>query len=254
MLHAELPSRIGGQVLALLLLGAELQEGRTHLPVGEPRGGQRRSLGDQRLEHHEPLERGATAAARLDRPGHPEPAALAELQRERAIRRRDPRVLGELRLLGRGATDVARLLLEGQQLRRQREVHRRRTYASVVGGSVQRRRLVDCWASSPSPVPRPERMRQKSTASIVISSPPPPWVKVPPTGPVRWRVQGWPWQPAPLGRRVGDDATVVLAGELHRLAGGLGDVGPVHPGVAGEDDVDEVAIFQRHLRRRRSRP
>ena len=127
MLHAELPSRIGGQVLALLLLGAELQEGRTHLPVGEPRRGQRRALADQRLEHHEPLERGATAATRLDRPGHAQPAALAELERERAVGCRDPRVLGELGLLGRGAADVARLLLEGQQLRRQREVHRRRT-------------------------------------------------------------------------------------------------------------------------------
>ena len=90
-------------------------------------------------------------------------------------------------------------------------------------------------------MPRPERMRQKSTASIVISSPPSPWVKVPPAGPVRCSVHGLAVAPAPLGGGVGDDATVVLGGELHRLAGGLGDVGPVHPGVAGEDDVDEVA-------------
>ncbi len=51
---------------ALLLLGAELQERRAHLAVGEPGRGEGSSLRDERLEDHEPLQWGATTAAGVD--------------------------------------------------------------------------------------------------------------------------------------------------------------------------------------------
>ncbi len=58
--HADAPRRgaveDGREVGGLLLGGAELQQGRTHLAVGEPGGGHRGPLADERLEHQEPLE------------------------------------------------------------------------------------------------------------------------------------------------------------------------------------------------------
>ena len=54
------------------------------LAVGEPRRGERRAGADQRLEHDEPLERGAAAAALVHRPGHAEPAPLGQLEGELA--------------------------------------------------------------------------------------------------------------------------------------------------------------------------
>ncbi len=129
--HADAPCRRAvedrREVGQLLLGGAELQEGGAHLAVREPGGGERRPGADERLEHHEPLERGASAASGFDRPGHAEPAALAELQGEGAVGRGDPGVLGEVCLRGRCSAHVLGLGLEGHQLRGQLEVHRVRT-------------------------------------------------------------------------------------------------------------------------------
>ena len=132
MLHADVPSRIGGEVGALLLGRAELEQRGAHLAVGEPGGGQRRALADQRLEHDEPLERAAAAAARLDGPGHAQPAPLAQLQRERAVGPAIQVSSVSVGLLGAPrAADVEGLVLEGQQLGGQLEVHRERTYCGV---------------------------------------------------------------------------------------------------------------------------
>ena len=73
-------------------------------------------VADERLEHDEPLERGATAAARLDRPGHAEPAALAELERERAVGAAIQVSSVSSACSAAARPDLARLLLEGQQL------------------------------------------------------------------------------------------------------------------------------------------
>ena len=87
----------------LLLRRAELEERGSHLPIGEPgvasgapvpisaSNTTNRSSG---VDRH-PRPRPATSS---------EPAALAELHRERAVGRGDPGVLGELRLLGRRPT------------------------------------------------------------------------------------------------------------------------------------------------------
>jgi hypothetical protein len=45
----------------------------------------------------------------------------------------------------------------------------------------------------------------------------------------------------PLGDHIGDEHPVVFRGEDVGGAGGAGDVGAVHPRIAGEDDVDQVA-------------
>ena len=71
-----------GQPAAPLLRRAELQQRGADLAVGEPRGGDRRALGDERLEHDEPLERAAAAAALVDGPGHAEPTDAAASSRE----------------------------------------------------------------------------------------------------------------------------------------------------------------------------
>ncbi len=102
--HADAPHRRAGDDVgepARSLLGrAELQQRRPHLPVGEPARRDRRAVGDERLVHDEPFERGPAVAALFDRPRHPDPAAGAELLREGGVVADDPRVLGERRPLG----------------------------------------------------------------------------------------------------------------------------------------------------------
>ena len=89
-------------------------------------GGDRGAGADQRLEHDEPLEAAAPAAAVLDRPGHAQPAARAELLGEGAVVADDPRVLGDLGPLGRRPPDLERLVAQGLQLGGEGEVHGRR--------------------------------------------------------------------------------------------------------------------------------
>src|SRR5664279_1868837 len=45
----------------------------------------------------------------------------------------------------------------------------------------------------------------------------------------------------PLVDDVVNENAVVLGGQYVGCAGGAGDVDAVHPGIAGEDDVDEIA-------------
>src|SRR2546423_1775747 len=55
----------------------------------------------------------------------------------------------------------------------------------------------------------------------------------------------------PFGYDVRDDATVVVAGQLHVPSGGDGDVESVHPRVAGIHDVEQVADRPAGLARHR---
>ena len=91
------------------------------------------------------------------------------------------------------------------------------------------------WVSRPAPSARPERIRQNSTASSVISSPPSPCVNAPPAGPVSVERERPAVAPRPLGDDVGDDAAVVLGGQHQLATGRAGDVDAVHPRVARED-------------------
>jgi hypothetical protein len=50
-----------------------------------------------------------------------------------------------------------------------------------------------------------------------------------------------PVEAGPVGDDIGDEATVVSVGEDHVVGGGAADVEAMHPGVPGEDGVDEVA-------------
>jgi hypothetical protein len=45
----------------------------------------------------------------------------------------------------------------------------------------------------------------------------------------------------PVGDDVGDNLAVVIGCENVRGTGGAHDVDPVHPGISGQDDVEEVA-------------
>ena len=95
--------------------------------------------------------------------------------------------------------------------------------------------------SGPSPAARPDRMRQNSTASTRRPTPPWPAWNIPPAGPVSSSANGPPWRARPVGDDVRDEASVVLRRQ-HRLPSDrAADVDAVHPGVAGVDDVEEVA-------------
>ena len=68
----------------------------------------------------------------LDRPGHAQPAAGAELLRERGVVADDPRVLEELALCRGLQRDLGRFLLKRAQLVGKGEVHRRATLGPMV--------------------------------------------------------------------------------------------------------------------------
>ena len=70
------------------------------------------------------------------------------------------------------------------------------------------------------PSARPDRIRQNSMASRVSSSPPSPLDEVAAGGPGEVSVNGLAVAAGPLGHDVGDDAAVVVGGQLHRPAGG----------------------------------
>lgn len=113
-------------------LGAELQQGRAHLAVGEPGRGDRGSATDERLEDDESLEGSTTLATVLHRPGHTEPAALGQLLGKGPVMAGYP---GVLRHLGSGGcllTNRECLLPQSQQLGVQSEVHN----GKLVGGAV----------------------------------------------------------------------------------------------------------------------
>ena len=103
MHHADVPATISGSQRSLLVRGAELQQRRADLAVGEPRRRQRRALGDQRLEHDEALD-GACGRRRRPRPARSCRASPARPARGRSSGEvaDDPRVLGD-RLVGRAA-------------------------------------------------------------------------------------------------------------------------------------------------------
>ena len=125
--HADAPHRRAGddpgQPAGPLLVGAELQQARAHLPVGEPGGGDRGADADQGLEHHEPLEHERPPAAVLDRPGHAQPAAGAQLLGEGPVVAGDPGVLGDLGPLGGRQAHLEGLVAQGQQVGGERELH-----------------------------------------------------------------------------------------------------------------------------------
>ena len=87
---------------------------------------------------------------------------------------------------------------------------------------------------------RPERVRTKSTASISTRSPSTPWLNLPPAGPSSTSSNGWPWMVGPFGDDVGDEAAVVIGGEVHRPVDGGVDVDAMGPDVTGEADVEQV--------------
>ena len=87
-----LPGQDLGQVALLLRLRAVVQDRRTHLPVGEPVGGQRSPRRQQQLRHAEPVDVGPPPAAAARRPGEPDPAAGGHLLREVPVEAGDPGV------------------------------------------------------------------------------------------------------------------------------------------------------------------
>ena len=88
--------------------------------------------------------------------------------------------------------------------------------------------------------------RQKSMASRVMAGP-----FSPAPGAARGAGQGQlevlTVTVGPLGDDIGDDHAVMIGGQTQRDPGGPGDVEAVHPRVAGQDDVDEVAEGPRLL-------
>src|SRR5499425_2220458 len=78
------PGDAGEEALALLL-GAEAQEERAALPVGDPVGGGGGARGQRLLEDYVALQRRPLVAAVLLRPRHADEARLAELARELAV-------------------------------------------------------------------------------------------------------------------------------------------------------------------------
>src|SRR5499425_1995293 len=74
-----------GQEALALLLGAETQEHRAALPVGDPVGGGGGARGERLLEDHVALQRRPLVSAVLLRPRHADEARLAEPARELAV-------------------------------------------------------------------------------------------------------------------------------------------------------------------------
>jgi hypothetical protein len=127
--HADAPHRRAGddagQPSLALGVGPVLEQRRAHLPIGEPRGGDRRTRADQGLEHHEPLQGRPPAPAVLHRPGHAQPTPLAQLLGEGPVVADDPAVVGRLGPVGRRQPNLSGLGLQVLQLGRQHEVHGR---------------------------------------------------------------------------------------------------------------------------------
>jgi hypothetical protein len=92
---------------------------------------------------------------------------------------------------------------------------------------------------SPSGPGRPEMIRQKSAASITISSPSLPEFQLPPEGPVSSSRYDRPCRRGPLCRDVCDDDAVVVGGEHGGLTDCPREVQAVHPWIPSEDHVDQ---------------
>ena len=111
-------------------------------------------------------------------------------------------------------------------------------------GRVVGFRRARAWRGVRPPAPRPDTMRQNSMASSVSARRPrrrPPDDQKPPAGPVRVRWYGRPWR-APTRPRRRRRCTPSCSAVSDQVgAGGPGEVDPVHPRVAGEDGVDQVA-------------
>ena len=126
--------------------------------------------------------------------------------------------------------------------------------ASAQGvGNVRTDGQNGTWvARRPDPGPRPETIRQNSMASRSRSRPPPAAGRpVPPAGPREGEAVRLPWRPA---HSVTTSATIAPSWSESVPSGARGpaSVDPVHPGVAGEDRVDEEAdgpLFRPHRSR-----
>ncbi len=103
----------------------------------------------------------------------------------------------------------------------------------------------------------------KVIASMSTRSPSVPWLNVAAGSAFEHEFEGYTVDRGPLPHDVGDEATVMVGGQLHRSIYRGADVDPVSPDVAGEPDVEKV--FQRrpadgrpegdrHVAHRRRRP
>ena len=119
-----------GEELGLLIGATEGDQGRPHLPVGEPHRRDRGARGDQLLADDQPLDGRPAAAAVLDGPGEPDPAEGGELLGELGGEAVDPRVVGPAEPGDGVGGDLPGLVPQRVLLRRPGEVHRRRGYAA----------------------------------------------------------------------------------------------------------------------------
>ena len=83
--EGQLAPRDGGHEALALRLGAEAEQQRTALPVGDPVGADGRAGRQQLLQHHVPLEERPLVAAVLLGPRHADPAPGAQLAAEGGI-------------------------------------------------------------------------------------------------------------------------------------------------------------------------
>src|SRR4051794_7880461 len=87
--HADAEIALAGgdarQNVVFLLVGADAQEQRSALPVGDPMAADGSAGGQHFLEHHVALKRGALMSTVTLRPSHADPAARAHLAAELGI-------------------------------------------------------------------------------------------------------------------------------------------------------------------------
>ena len=176
--EAELAARDRGQKRLALLFRAEAQQQRPALPVGDPMRTDRRAGDQQFLDHDIAFGiRALVAAIRLG-PGHPDPAARAQLPAELAAAARPgPRAFDRRLIRQRISEERAHLAAKRSRLRRKFE--RRKIEArqwSLPGAHCGRRGSV----AQIAPQTRVERTRLRSGAVRGAAA------AMRRNGPVRW--------------------------------------------------------------------